>query len=227
VVIRLAEAGFDVSFSYLANAAAARKVAQEASAPGGQVFYEQVDVRDLAAMRAFVEQTEQRLGPVDALVANAGIVRDNPMALHSEEDWRLVVDTNLDGAYNACRSVIFSMMKRKTGNIVLMSSVVGVYGNATQTSYAASKAGIIGVARSLAKEVGRYNIRVNAVAPGMIQTDMTAALGDAVTKRALGQIPLGRMGTAEEVAELTAFLVSDRASYITGQVLAVDGGLVL
>jgi 3-oxoacyl-[acyl-carrier protein] reductase len=137
------------------------------------------------------------------------------------------VDTNLDGAYNARRSAIFSMMKRKAGNIVLMSSVVGVHGNAAQTSYAASKAGIIGIARSLAKEVGRYGLQVNAVAPGLIETDMTAALGEAATARMTARIPLVRMGTADEVADLAAFLISERAAYITGPVFAVDGGLVL
>ncbi len=227
VVCRLAEAGFDVGFGYLSNAAAAEEAEKAASAHGTRVIHSRVDVRDLDAVRAFVTDTEKQLGPIDALVTSAGIVRDNPMVMLSEDDWRQVRDVNLDGTYHACRAVIFSMMKRRAGSIVTLSSVAGVYGNATQTNYAATKAGIIGMTRSLAKEVGRYNIRANVVAPGMIDTDMTAALPDRLRTRFLAQIPLGRMGTADDVADMVAFLVSDRARYITGGVFGVDGGLVL
>jgi len=227
VVQRLAEQGYDVSFAYQSNAAAAEKVRQEASAHQGKVLCHQVDVRDFDAVKAFFAATEEHLGPVDAVVTSAGIVRDNPLVMMSLDDWREVRDVNLDGTYHACRAAIFSMMKRRTGSIVAMSSVVGLRGNATQANYAATKAGIIGLALSLAKEVGRFGIRVNAVAPGFIDTDMTGALSGAVRDRALAQIPMGRMGTADEVGDLVAFLVSDRARYITGQVIGVDGGIVI
>ena len=144
-----------------------------------------------------------------------------------DEDWNQVIDTNLNGVYHVCRSVIFEMMKRKSGSIVNISSVAGVYGNATQTNYSASKAGIIGFSRSLAKEVGRYGIRANVVAPGFIETDMTAGLNEKVKKQALQSIPLRRLGRAEEVADLVSFLVSERSSYITGAVFQIDGGIIL
>ena len=185
------------------------------------------DVADLAACRELVAAVEEELGTVDVLVNSAGIVRDAPLVSMSDSDWNDVLRTNLDGTYHMCRAVAFSMMKRRSGAIVNLSSVAGIYGNATQANYAASKAGIIGLSKAMSKELGRFGIRVNVVAPGFIATDMTEGLADAVKRKAVEHIPLGRMGTAEEVAHLVAFLASDRAAYMSGSVVSVDGGIIL
>jgi 3-oxoacyl-[acyl-carrier protein] reductase len=223
IVLKLATDGYDVAFCYRSAPAAAEQVSKAAEAAGGRTLVRQVDVSDPQAAKAFVAETESELGPTATLVSCAGITRDNSLVTMADDDWSAVLDTNLTGTFHVCRAVVFPMMKRRRGSIVTISSVAGVYGNAGQTNYSASKAGILGFTKSLAKETGRYGIRVNAVTPGFIVTDMTEGVDDDLKR----QIPLGRWGEAAEVAELVAFLSSDRAAYITGGVFPIDGGIRL
>jgi 3-oxoacyl-[acyl-carrier protein] reductase len=225
IALQLAGDGYDVGFCYRQNADAAHEVEVAIGQLGRRVFHQPCNVADLTAVQAFVKSCEERLGDLEVLVNCAGIVRDNPLVLMKEEDWRAVVETNLDGVFNFCRSVVFNFMKRKGGVIVNISSVAGVYGSPSQSNYSATKAGIIGFSKALAKELAPYNVRVNVVAPGYIVTDMTANLSEKIKKKSLEAIPLQRFGEPRDVADLVSFLVSDRARYIVGQTIQVDGGI--
>jgi 3-oxoacyl-[acyl-carrier protein] reductase len=227
VVQRLAADGYDVSFCYQSNVEAAALVAKSAAEHGARVLYRQVDVADHEQVQGFVKDTEDELGPVEAVVTVAGVIRDKPLALMSDEDWQAVLRTNLDGTYHVCRAAIRRLMKRRRGSIVTVSSVAGVAGTPMQTNYAASKAGIIGFTMALSKEVGRYGIRVNAVAPGFVETDMLAGLTAEFTSSMLERISLGRLGQAEEVAAMVSFLAGPQSSYVTGQAFRVDGGIAV
>jgi 3-oxoacyl-[acyl-carrier protein] reductase len=186
-----------------------------------------VDVADHAAVQKVGAQILQDFTKVDILVNNAGVTRDGLAMRMSIEDWDAVVNTNLRGAFNFTQSILRAMIKQRSGRIINITSVIGLIGNAGQTNYAASKAGLIGFTKSLARELASRNITVNAVAPGFIATDMTAGLSDEIKRTIQAQIPLGKTGTSEDIANAVAFLASAEASYITGQVLCVDGGMVM
>ncbi|GGS57815.1 MULTISPECIES: 3-oxoacyl-ACP reductase FabG [Streptomyces] len=225
VVRRLAE-DHRVAFCHTRSGAeAAAQLVKEVGEAGGHAVAHQADVTSRDEVRALVETVQRDLGPIDTLVTSAGIVRDNPLVIMSDEDWQDVIDTNLGGTYHVCRAVVFEMMKRKRGSVINIASVAGVHGHARQTNYSASKAGIIGFSKALAKEVARYGIRVNVIAPGFIETDMTASLNDAARDEALRSVPLGRFGRPEEVADMVGYVTT--AGYVTGAVLHVDGGIVI
>ena len=225
VCAELGAAGATVVVNYARDAAAAETAAAAVTAAGGTGHVMQGDISTAAGAGELVAGVEADIGPIAILVNNAGITRDNLIMKLEEEDWRTVIDTNLGGAFFTCRAVARPMLKRRAGVIINMSSVVGVHGNAGQTNYSASKAGLIGLTKSLAKELGTRGIRVNAIAPGYIATELTDALPEAARAAILESTPLKRLGDPADVARAVRFLASDAASFITGDVLAVDGGL--
>lgn len=228
IAIKMAKEGYDVAINYRSLNDELEKLKTEIETNFGvKCALVQGDVSKFEDAERMVKETVEQLGKIDVLVNNAGITKDGLLMRMTKEDFESVVNINLVGTFNVTRNVIPLMIKQKSGRIINISSVVGVTGNAGQTNYSASKAGIIGFTKSLAREVASRNILVNAVAPGFIATDMTSVLSDAVKENINTQIPLKRMGTAEDVANLVKFLASEEASYITGQVINVDGGMVM
>ena len=225
VCVELARQGANIVLCYAGNETAAEETAALCREAGAQVLAVRCDVTDEAAVKALVKAALDSFGRVDILVNNAGVTKDGLLMAMSEADFDAVVDTNLKGAFLCTKAVCRPMMKQRYGRIVNLSSVVGLHGNAGQANYAASKAGVIGLTKSAAKELASRGVTINAVAPGYIETDMTAVLPDSVKEKVQSAIPTMRLGAAEEVAKAVAFLCSDEAAYITGQVLAVDGGM--
>jgi 3-oxoacyl-[acyl-carrier protein] reductase len=216
----LGSAGARVAVNYRSGKEAAEEIASEV---GGIALA--ANVGDPAEAKDLIERVESELGEVDVLVNNAGITRDTLIARMSDEEWEEVIETNLRGTFNTCRAVARKMLRRRAGAIVNMTSVVGIHGNPGQANYAASKAGIIGLTKALARELGSRGVRVNAVAPGYIATELTDVLSEEIRGAILGNTPMGRLGSPEDVAAAVRFLCSDEAAFITGDVLLVDGGL--
>lgn len=227
IALELAKEGANISFNFLKSTKEAQELEQEVKNLGVKAKAFQVDIKDFPAVESWVEQTKELFGGLDIIINNAGIIKDKALALMDLGDWHEVLDTNLDGTFNLTKASIVTLLKQKSGNIVNVSSVSGIVGLPRQTNYAASKGGMISFTKSLAKEVAAYNIRVNAVAPGFIETDMLKDLREDFKNQVLQRIPLGRMGKPEEVAKAVKFLVSDEARYITGQTIIIDGGMTI
>lgn len=227
IALTLAKNGAAVIVNYNGSKESAEAVVAEITAAGGTAEAIQCNVADFAASEVFVKQVLEKYQKVDILVNNAGVTRDNLIMRMTEEDYDMVLDTNLKGAFHMIKHLSRSFIKQRSGKIINISSVSGVLGNAGQSNYSASKAGLIGLTKSIAREFASRGINVNAVAPGFIDTDMTQAMTDSAKEATLAQIPLKRVGTPKDIAETVAFLASDKAGYITGQVISVDGGMAM
>jgi 3-oxoacyl-[acyl-carrier protein] reductase len=227
ILLALCGEGAECIFSYTKNHELAESVAKELQGAGRRALSVQLDVRDFEGAKLLVERAKSEFGKIDILVNNAGITRDKSLMMMTKDDWSEVIDTDLTGVFNTSRASIITFLKQKSGNIVNVSSMSGIHPLPGQANYAAAKAGVIGFTKSLAKEIAPYNIRVNAVAPGFISSDMTASLNENYRRRLHDMIPAGRFGTPEEVAEVVLFLLCDESRYITGEVIQIDGGLGL
>jgi 3-oxoacyl-[acyl-carrier protein] reductase len=225
IAIELAAQGVNVAFSFLKNKDDAAALESELKKTGVKAKASQVDIKDFEAVSKWVKETKDAFGGLDILVNNAGIINDKALMFMKNEDWRSVIDTNLNGTFNLTQAAITGFMKQNSGNIINITSVSGIIGLDRQSNYSASKAGIIGFTRALAREVAKFNIRVNAVAPGFVDTDMVNSIKESRKTEMLGHIPLGRFGKPEEVAKAVKFLISDNAGYITGQTIIIDGGM--
>ncbi len=227
VALRLAADGHAVAVNYAANVAAADEVAEAITANGGTAMVVQADVGDTDAVSAMFKDVEERLGRVEVLVNNAGITRDDLLLRMGPDAWDQVIETNLRSVYLCSRAAMRGMLRSRWGRIISVSSISGISGNPGQANYAASKAGIIGFSKSIAREIGSRNITVNVVAPGFIETDMTEELGTEIAEEVASRVAVGRLGRPEEIAAAVGYLASDDAAYVTGQTLVVDGGLAL
>ena len=227
IALEAARHGANIAFNFLKSEQRAEELKREIETLGVKVMAFRTDVGDLKAVREMVNAVKSGFGRIDGLVNNAGLTRDKLLVMMSEEDWSEVIRTNLTGAFNFARAAAFMMMKAKRGAILNVTSVSGLAGMAGQVNYSAAKAGLIGMTKAMAKELGLLGVRVNALALGFVETDMTAALPAENRAAALNLIPLGRFGTVEDVAPVAAFLLSDAAAYITGAVIQVDGGLAM
>lgn len=227
ISLELAHSGADVAINYGGSEAAAKELATEIKQLGRKALIVQANVADSEAVQDMVKQVVEHFGRLDILVNNAGITRDNLVMRMKDEEWDEVINVNLKGVYNCIKAVTRTMMKQRFGRIINISSVVGVLGNAGQANYVAAKAGVIGLTKTMARELCTRGITVNAVAPGFIETDMTAKLSEDVQDGILSQVPLARLGRPEEVAKVVRFLSSEDAAYMTGQTLHVDGGMFM
>ena len=227
IALTFAKEGYNIALNYRTENEDLKNTKKEIEENNVKCFTFQGDVTNFKDCEQFVKQIVEEFGNIDVLVNNAGITRDTLLMRMKEEDFKQVIDTNLIGTFNVTKNVISYMMKARSGRIINISSVVGISGNAGQTNYAASKAGIIGFTKSLAKEVASRNITVNAVAPGFIETQMTDVLKDDIKEEIAKKIPLKRMGTPQDVANVVKFLASNDSSYITGQVINIDGGMLM
>lgn len=227
LALRLADEGYDIVVNYLFEEEDYAGTVAEIEKKGVKAIAIKADVSQFSEVEAMMKQTMETFGSIDVLVNNAGITRDGLLARMKEEDFDAVINVNLKSVFNCCRHAVPYMMKQKHGRIISMASVVGLSGQGGQTNYSASKAGIIGFTKSLAKEIGSRNITVNAVAPGFVETPMTDAMPAKAREEVLGSIPLRRGGTVKDIADAVAFLASEQASYITGHVLSVNGGMYM
>ncbi|MGX5609286.1 3-oxoacyl-[acyl-carrier-protein] reductase [Bacillus cereus] len=227
IALELARNGLDVVINYSGNEEAAKNVAKEVEKLGRKALVIKANVAVVSEVEEMFKETISAFGKVDILVNNAGITRDNLMMRMKEEEWDAVINTNLKGVYNCMKAATRPMMRQKSGRIVNISSVVGILGNPGQVNYVAAKAGVIGITKTMAKELASKGITVNAVAPGFIETDMTDELSEGIREGLLKQIPLNKLGQPEDIAKVVRFLVSEDAQYMTGQTISVDGGMAM